>query len=210
MDTTLNDIEARIFGSLIEKALSTPEYYPLSLNALTHACNQRSGRDPVTDYLESDIEQAAGQLIHKGLVHLSQVGRVPKYEELFSRQRNFVPKESAVLAVLLLRGAQTAGEIRSRTVRMHAFASLDEVLKTLSDLEGWGLVRRLERQAGRKESRYQYLMAASTPPSAEALASADPESAAERMASLEARVANLEDALAEIRAAFRDFRAQFE
>jgi uncharacterized protein len=213
IEMILTDIEARILGSLIEKALSTPEYYPLSLNALTNACNQKSSREPVTAYTETEIQQAAGELVDKGLIHLSQAGRVPKYEELFSRERKFVPRETAILAVLLLRGAQTAGEIRSRTVRMCEFASPEEVLSTLADLEGWGLVRRLERQAGHKEPRYQHSMAPEpAPPDLAAPASVDrpqPHSA-ERMAALEARMALLEDAVAELKSAFRDFRAQFE
>jgi uncharacterized protein len=210
-ETTLSDIEARILGSLMEKALLTPEYYPLSLNALTNACNQKSSREPVTAYSESDIQQAAGEVIDKGLIHLSQAGRVPKYEELFSRKRKFVPRESAILAVLLLRGAQTGGEIRSRTVRMCEFASLDEVLGTLTDLEGWGLVRRLERQAGRKESRYQHCMGPPpAPPGEAAPVSNSGEQVAERMAVLEERVAILEDALAEMRAALQEFRKQFD
>ncbi len=209
---TLTDIEVRVFGSLIEKAISTPEYYPLSLNALAAACNQKSSREPVTDYSEADVEQAAGELIAKELVHLSRAGRVPKYEELFTRQRNFVPRESAVLAVLLLRGAQTAGEIRSRTARLHDFASLEEVLAALADLEGWGLVRRLERQAGRKEPRYHHLLGSppASPGEEAAPAPGNAARAAERITALEARVAVLEDALNEMRAAFRDFRAQFE
>ncbi|RPI76778.1 MAG: DUF480 domain-containing protein, partial [Desulfobacteraceae bacterium] len=121
MEIVLTDIEERVLGSLMEKALATPEYYPLSLNALTNACNQKSSREPVTAYSEPAIEQAAAELIKKGLAHLSREGRVPKYEERFSNSRQFVAAESAILCVLLLRGAQTLGEIRTRTARMHNF-----------------------------------------------------------------------------------------
>ena len=121
MTTILTDTEIRIVGSLMEKALSTPDYYPLSLNALTNACNQKSNRDPVVAYDESDVQTVLDELEEKNIVNQSRVGRVPKYEELFSQKHNLVPREVAVLCVLMLRGPQTAGEIRGRTGRSMRF-----------------------------------------------------------------------------------------
>lgn len=214
MEIVLTDIEERVLGSLMEKSLSTPEYYPLSLNALTNACNQKSSREPVTSYSESEIEQAAAELIKKGLAHLSQVGRVPKYEEIFTGSRQFVSAESAIMCVLLLRGAQTLGEIRTRTARMHNFVSLEEVQATMADLEELGLVRRLERQAGRKEFRYSHRLKAQSAPPAEETVDADSTSTepvdSRRLEQLEQRVANLEDLVAGLRDAFHDFKTQFE
>jgi len=158
MDIILNEIEVRVLGSLMEKALSTPDYYPLSLNALTNACNQKSSRDPVTSYDESTVEDAVDGLVQKGLLNKSTVGRVPKYEERFSQTFNFVPRETAALCVLLLRGPQTTGEIRGRTSRLCNFENLEAVLKTLENLEEWGMVRRLARLPGRKESRFAHLL----------------------------------------------------
>ena len=214
MEIILTDIEERILGSLMEKALSTPEYYPLSLNALTNACNQKSSREPVTSYTESEIERAAAELIKKGLAHLSQAGRAPKYEELFTRSRQFVSAESAIMCVILLRGAQTLGEIRTRTARMHDFASLEEVQATIADLEELGLVRRLERQAGRKEARYSHQFKGSSAPPAEETAEADSIAALtvddSRLDQLEQRVSALEDMVTGLRDAFHDFKKQLE
>jgi len=120
----------RLRRKKMEKALSTPDYYPLSLNALTNACNQKSSRDPVSSYDEPTVEAAAG-LDQKGLLNRSNVGRVPKYEECFSQKYNFVPRETAPMCVLLLRGPQTTGEIRSRSSRLCKFENLEAVLKTL-------------------------------------------------------------------------------
>ena len=214
MEIILTDIEERILGSLMEKALSTPEYYPLSLNALTNACNQKSSREPVTSYTESEIERAAAELIKKGLAHLSQAGRAPKYEELFTRSRQFVSAESAIMCVILLRGAQTLGEIRTRTARMHDFASLEEVQATIADLEELGLVRRLERQAGRKEARYSHQFKGSSAPPAEETAEADSIAALtvddSRLDQLEQRVSALEDMVTGLRDAFHDFKNQLK
>jgi hypothetical protein len=210
MEIILTDIEERILGSLIEKSQSTPEYYPLSLNALSNACNQKSSREPVTAYSESEIERAAADMIKKGLAHLSQVGRVPKYEELFTRSRQFVSAESAIMCVLLLRGAQTLGEIRTRTGRMHNFSSLEEVQTTIADLEELGLVRRLERRAGHKEARYSHLLKGQAALPAEPIPDNDGTSAESELEQLEQRVAALEDMVAGLRDAFHDFKKQNE
>lgn len=158
MDMNLTETEVRVLGSLMEKSLSTPDYYPLSLNALTNACNQKSSRDPVVSYSEAVVQAALEQLEQKGWVNRSDVARVPKYEERLSQQHNLLPRESGALCVLLLRGPQTAGEIRTRTSRMCRFNDLDEVTTTLADLESWGFVRCLARRAGHKEPRYAHLL----------------------------------------------------
>jgi uncharacterized protein YceH (UPF0502 family) len=213
MDITLSDIEARILGSLMEKALSTPDYYPLSLNALTNACNQKTSRDPVVAYDESIVETVAAQMCTKGLVNPSFVGRVPKYEELFSRTLQLVPRETAVLCVLLLRGPQTMGEIRTHTSRLSTFETLEEVQATLSNLEEWGLAHRLARLPGHKESRYSHLL--SGEPDNEALETGTQEAAAAspadvRLEKLEHAVAELQDDMESLKLAFQTFRKQFE
>ena len=115
MDVILNDREIRVLGSLMEKAMATPEYYPLSLNVLTNACNQKSNREPVVMWDELTVQAAAEGLEQKKLANRSTVGRVPKYEEIFTRQHHMVSSEAAVLCVLMLRGPQTPGAIRSRS-----------------------------------------------------------------------------------------------
>jgi uncharacterized protein YceH (UPF0502 family) len=158
MELVLDAMEIRALGSLIEKELATPEYYPLSLNALTNACNQKSNRDPVVDYDEGSVASAVARLVAKGLVWESGVSRVPKYEERFTHERSLVPRESAVLCVLLLRGPQTVGEIRGRTARLHDFEDLEAVQATLGDLAEWGYVQQLPRLPGHKESRYRHML----------------------------------------------------
>jgi uncharacterized protein YceH (UPF0502 family) len=213
MEDTLSAIEIRILGSLMEKALSTPDYYPLSLNALTNACNQKSSRDPVVDYDEITVASAAARMCSEGLVNKSLVGRVPKYEELFSRSRQFVPRETAALCVLLLRGPQTLGEIRTRTTRLFNFETLDEVQATLANLEEWGLVRRLARLPGHKESRYRHLLSGE-PDEAAAETAPQPGLAStpadERIERLEQAVADLQSDMEMLKQDFQDFRKQFE
>jgi uncharacterized protein YceH (UPF0502 family) len=209
MDIILNEIEVRILGSLMQKALSTPDYYPLSLNALTNACNQKSSRDPVSSYDESSVEAAAAGLAQKGLLNRSDVGRVPKYEELFSQKYNLVPSEAAVMCVLLVRGPQTTGEIRSRTSRLCKFENLAAVLKTLENLEEWDLVRRLARLPGRKESRIAHRLCGDTnlaePEEASTLSVASPVSA-ERIEKLELAVESLQNEIEDLKKSFRTFK----
>jgi len=211
MDIILNEIEIRVLGSLMEKALSTPDYYPLSLNALTNACNQKSSRDPVSSYDESTVEAAAAALDQKGLLNRSSVGRVPKYEERFSRKYNFVPRETAVMCVLLLRGPQTTGEIRSRTSRMCQFENLEAVLKTLENLDEWDLVRRLERLPGHKEARIAHRLGGDTniaePQEASTRRVAAPVSD-QRIETLESAVASLQKEIEDLKESFRTFKAQ--
>jgi len=211
MDIILNEVEVRVLGSLMEKALATPDYYPLSLNALTNACNQKSSRDPVSSYDESTVAAAAADLDKKGLLNRSSVGRVPKYEERFSQKYNLVPRETAALCVLLLRGPQTTGEIRSRTSRLCTFEDLEAVLKTLENLEEWGLVRRLARLPGRKESRIAHLLGGDTniaQPEEISRPSVAAPDAAERIEKLEMAVESLQAEIEELKKAFQTFKEQ--
>jgi len=213
MTTIMTETEIRIVGSLMEKALSTPDYYPLSLNALTNACNQKSSRDPVVAYDESDVEMVLDELEEKNLVNQSRVGRVPKYEELFSQKHNLVPREAAVLCVLMLRGPQTVGEIRGRTGRLCVFDSLEAVNETLEKLVEWELVQRQARLPGRKESRYAHILGdVSEPPVVEQEASVDGDAVSKvhRLDQLENQVGRLQDDVLELQQAFEAFKKQFE
>ncbi len=212
METNLNAVEIRILGSLMEKALSTPEYYPLSLNALLNACNQKSSRDPVVSYDTPTVQAALESLEAEGLVGCSRLGRVPKFEELFGRRHDLMPPELAVLSVLLLRGPQTAGEIRSRTARMYRFTGLEAVLETLARLTEWGLCHRLARLPGHKEDRYAHRLG--DPDGAQGMVvkvDAEPTSpeAVNRIETLEQAVASLRAELAALQAEFHAFKSQF-
>ena len=213
MDITINNQKARILGCLIEKAIATPDYYPLSLNALTNACNQKSNRDPVVRWDEQTVEDAVGDLEKIGLVNRSTVGRVPKYEEIFTRQHNMVASEAAVLCVLLLRGPQTPGAIRSRTERLHAFDSLDALQETLDRLCEWGHVHRLERLPGHKECRYMHLLSGEPDDAVDSVEKTHPVVPFEdidRLMRLDADIQSLKDEVADLRTAFESFRKQFE
>ena len=213
MDILINNQEARVLGCLMEKAMATPEYYPLSLNALANACNQKSNRDPVVSWNEQTVEDAVDGLEKNGLVNRSTVGRVPKYEEIFTRQHNMVASEAAVLCVLLLRGPQTPGAIRSRTDRLHAFDGLDALQETLDRLCEWGRVHRLERLPGHKECRYMHLLSGMSDDDAEPSETTDPvvpSDDTDRLMRLEADIQTLKGELADLSAAFKSFRKQFE
>jgi hypothetical protein len=158
MDILLTDDEVRVLGCLMEKEMATPDYYPLTLNALTNACNQKSNREPVVAYDEETVVYALNGLRERKLIRQSNISRVPKFEQLFSQELKLVNREQAIICILLLRGPQTAGEIRSRTDRLYAFPGLDEVQETISNLEDMQLVEKLPRQPGRKESRYTHLL----------------------------------------------------
>jgi uncharacterized protein YceH (UPF0502 family) len=213
MDAILNDREIRVLGSLVEKAMATPEYYPLSLNALTNACNQKSNRDPVVGWDESTVQAAAEGLEKKQLANRSTVGRVPKYEEIFTRQHNLVAPEAAVLCLLMLRGPQTPGAIRSRSDRLHAFDSLDAVQETLDRLCEWGHVSRLERLPGHKESRYTHLLGGEPEDGTGTIERTGPAQVsadADRLAALETDIQSVKEELADLRASLNSFRQQFE
>ena len=214
MDLMLNDHETRVLGCLMEKSMATPEYYPLSINALTNACNQKSNRDPVVDWSEDAVRAAVDMLADKGLVNLSTAGRVPKVEETFTGRHNMVASEAAVLCVLLLRGPQTPGAIRSRSDRLYTFDGLEALQETLDQLSEWGFVRRMARLPGHKESRYMHLLGDPSAGEAQDSPAADdapPASArADRLEVLEAQIRSISDELADLRSAFESFRQQFE
>ncbi len=214
MEPQLTDIEIRVLGSLMEKSMATPEYYPLSLNGLVNACNQKSSRQPVVAYDEATVETALAGLKDKQLVWQSTATRVARFEEGFCKARNLINREAALLAVLMLRGPQTPGELRGRAERLHAFASLDEVQETLTGLTEAGLATRLARQPGSKEARYAHLLGGEAPAGneedAQPAAVRNPASPpADRLAELEAEVAALREELARLRAEFHAFRDQF-
>ncbi len=214
MDILLTDIEVRVLGSLIEKSMTTPEYYPLSLNALTNACNQKSNRDPVVAFNETDVVRALDSLREMQLVVLSASSRVPKYAEIFVDTRKLVKREAALLTVLLLRGPQTVGELRGRTERAYRFADLAEVEATLDELVDSGYVKKLPRMAGRKESRYAHLFSGDVEIEA---APPKPEPAAilvrrenERIVVLEEELQKLRNEFDALQAEFVKFRKEFE
>jgi uncharacterized protein YceH (UPF0502 family) len=220
MDVLLNAVEARVLGSLIEKELTTPEYYPLTLNALVNACNQISNRDPVVAYDEKMVVRALESLREKQLAWMvtGAGSRVPKYEHRLVEQLKLAEQEIAVLCVLMLRGPQTIGEIRGRTGRMYEFKELAEVEMTLDSLTSAlpPLVMKLPRQPGMKESRYAHLLAGEVhieeAPAAARLEPATLEVRAEneRLAKLEIEVELLRQELAELKQQFLDFKGQFE
>ena len=216
-DHTLDEAEARTLGALLEKELSTPEYYPLSLKALTAACNQKSNREPVVSFDEATVVRALDGLKEKRLVRQSDASRVPRYEEIFVRHCNLLVREAALLCLLLLRGGQTLGELRGRSERLHAFSSLEEVGEVLENLVDLGLVKKMARLPGHKECRYVQLLGGEVAELPGGSQEPRPEAATlrvraegERLAALEEEVRLLRDELREVRQALRDFQTQFE
>lgn len=220
MDSLMNAVEVRVVGSLVEKQMATPEYYPLTLNALVNACNQLTGREPVVSYDERTVARAIESLREKQLAwQVTAAGaRVPKYEHRLSERFKLAEQETAVLAVLMLRGPQTVGEIKGRTGRMYEFAELAEVEMTLESLitAEPPLAVKLPRQPGTKESRYAHLLAGEVhveevqaAPRAEA-AVLEVRAENERLARLETDVENLRQQLADLHQQFLDFKRQFE
>lgn len=221
----LTAAEVRVLGALLEKQITTPEYYPLSLNALTNACNQLTNRDPVVAYNDQTVIRAVDGLREKHLaVHFSGAdSRVAKYKHTFPEALRVSPAEVAVLCVLMLRGPQTVGELRTRSERLHPFenlAQVEDVLRALAARPDQPLVVKLPRQPGTKEPRYMHLL--SGPPD---IAAAAPEPAAapdamantgsagpevDRLTKIEAECAELRRELAELKQQFADFRRQFE
>ena len=212
MTLQLDEVEVRVLGSLMEKEITTPEYYPLSLNALVNACNQKSNRDPVVLYDEGAVDAALAGLRAKGLaVRISGPDmRVPKHQHRLSEFFNLGRRESAVLCVLMLRGPQTAGELRGRTERLYQFDDLAAVEACLNRLMEWQpepLATSLPRQTGYKETRYAHLLAG------EPRVEAAPQAVGTReepTAHLKAAVENLEREVAELKRQFSEFRKQFE
>jgi len=203
----LTAAEARVLGALMEKEVTTPEYYPLSLNALINACNQRSNREPVMNLDEDDVRQALHGLEDKSLAGRarSAEGRVMKYEHWLGEAFNFSRAEAALVCVLLLRGPQTPGELRGRCERMHRFEEIADVLAGIQKLmeREPPLSAMLPRQPGTKESRYAHLLSGPVEsiaiPTAEASGSSEDSAQAERVAQLEVTVAELKLEIAELR-----------
>ena len=219
MDSILNPVEVRVLGSLIEKQITTPEYYPLTLNALVNACNQLSNRDPVVSFDEKTVARALESLRDKKLAWMvTGIGRVPKYEQGFGEVFKLAEQEIAVLCVLMLRGPQTVGEIRGRTGRLYEFKELEEVELTLQALmtAERPLAVKLPRQPGTKESRYAHLLAGEIQiEEREASPRLEPATLEvrqenERLARLEDEVARLRAELADLSQQFIEFKKQFE
>ena len=215
MDIVLTEVEARVLGALLEKETITPDYYPLSLNALVNACNQKSNREPVMNLDEVTVRGALETLQQKALAGPAKGAdsRVTKYEHRLQEIFNFDRREAAILCVLLLRGPQTPGELRGRTERMYRFEDLDQVQSALQQLmrREPPLVKVLPRQPGTKEARYGHLLSGDIQGSeapAAAAHSTQPDDS--RMAQLEEEIAVLKRELAELKEQMAEFRKQFE
>jgi hypothetical protein len=199
-------IELRVLGCLVEKQRTTPDVYPLSLNALRLACNQTTNRDPIVSYDESTIRAALERLSRKGWVRLTSGAgsRTAKYRHLLDDAIGVSSSELSVLAVLMLRGPQTPGELKQRTERMHPFGSLEDLELALDGLIERELVVQVDRRPGQKEARYVQLLggeAESDGPAPTAAATADAAQPSSRIGELEARVEQLEEEVAALRAA---------
>ncbi|HEY2360034.1 MAG TPA: YceH family protein [Candidatus Angelobacter sp.] len=216
MNIVLNAAEARVLGALIEKDITTPDYYPLSLNALINACNQKNNREPVTTFDEETVRLALRNLSDKRLAGPAggADGRVTKYEHRVQEVFNFTRQETALICVLLLRGPQTPGELRGRTERMYQFEHLDDVLTGLQQLmrREPPLAKALGRRPGTKEIRYAHLLSGDVeawePPAETASSSGSAD--AERLIQLEEKVAALQAEVAELKQQMAEFKKQFE
>jgi hypothetical protein len=209
MDWQLDAVEVRVLGSLLEKEIATPDYSPLSLNALVNACNQKSNREPVVSYDEDTVEDALLTLREKGLAQriTGRDSRVPKHSQSFTEKFNLGRREAAVMCVLMVRGPQTVGELRGRTERLFTFDDLEAVESTLRRLAEMEFVRQLPRQTGFKEPRFAQLLSGEVERAEEEEASAPTTGRAsgdhERISTLEAEVAAL-------KREFEEFRRKFE
>ncbi|MFN0119965.1 MAG: YceH family protein [Blastocatellia bacterium] len=222
MITLLNEIEARVLGALIEKQIVTPDYYPMTLNGLTNACNQKTSRDPVTSFDENTVQKALDALRDKKLAYIfhGAESRVAKYGHIFDKSHGLENSETALMCVLMLRGPQTPGELRSRTNALHNFSDLGEIEEALDSLAARGedsLVIRLPRQAGAQQSRYMQLLCGK--PDVETMETIAAQVSAprgvsavsnDRVAKLEEDVKLLREQIADLGRQFADFRKQFE
>lgn len=203
-DAPLSAVEARALGCLVEKQATTPESYPLTLNALQLACNQKTSREPLMNLQPGEVGHALRSLEQRGLVRLVMGSRADRWEQRAEKQLELVQPQLALLALLMLRGPQTLGELLARSGRLHAFDDTEEVRHHLERLAGRGLVRQLARQSGQREERYAHQLG--DPAEQEALLAARPQESApaapaaqeERIAALEARLAELEERLARL------------
>lgn len=218
METPLDYIDVRVLGSLIEKEITTPDNYPLTLNALVAACNQTSNRDPVLKLDEAAVSASIDNLTRRSLVRGLHRGdsRVKRYRQILSETMNLHPAELAVMCVLMLRGAQTTGEIRTRTARLFEFVDLKHVDITLEALMTLStpLVVQLPRRPGQKEVRYAHLLSGEprldAPELESARAPASEETSPDRVEALEQAVDALRAEVAELRAQLEDFRREFQ
>lgn len=215
----LTPIEARVLGSLIEKQITTPEYYPLTLNSLTAACNQKNNRNPVTSFSESEVDEALFSLREKNLAYVfhGSTSRVPKYKHVAPEVLQLNPAELAAVAVLMLSGSQTVGEIRTRGSRLYPFSDLAEVEQTLEGLMSRDpdpMVMRLPRQSGQKDARFAHLLsgepAIEQTDDFETARSTRRSGDGDRVAKLEEQVQALTEQVEGLAAQFADFRKQFE
>ena len=201
-------VEIRVLGCLIEKQRTTPDQYPLSLNGLRLACNQATNRDPVVDYDEAAIRAAIEKLSRRGWVRLASGpgGRVAKYRHLLDEALGRVPSQIALLGVLMLRGAQTPGELKSRVERLYPFGTLEDVQRALDLLAEHELVEKLPRRPGQSQDRYVQLLGGGGggEPAGETERSTNVESVESTQTPLEERVARLEEQVAELQRALEE------
>jgi len=218
MPTILNEVELRVLGSLVEKQVTTPEYYPLTLNSLTLACNQKNNRNPVTSFDEATVAQALDSLREKNLAYIfhGSTSRVPKYKHVMTEVLHLDQKQLAIMCVLMLRGPQTAGELRGSASRLYEFSGLEEVDETLRSLgtrEPESLVVRLARRPGQKEARFAHLLSGEVPIEEQLEEATPPQSASrgsDRIAKLETDLESLKREIGELRDQFEVFKQQFE
>ncbi len=220
MSTILTDIEIRILGSLIEKQVTTPEYYPLTLNALTLACNQKNNRNPVTTYNEDQVAHALETLREKNLAYVfyGSTSRVPKYKHVVPEVLHLSHAEVAVMCVLMLRGPQTPGELRGNGSRLYEFSGLEEIEQILNGLitRDEPMVVRLPRQPGQKEVRYTHLLSGDIDVDAlaaeleRAPAATPRRSSSDQVEKLEQKVEALTNEVEQLKQQFEEFRKQFE
>lgn len=218
MSYVLDAVETRVLGALVEKEITTPDYYPLSLHALINACNQKSNRDPVMELDEAAVRTALRSLDDKALARSRVAGdsRVAKYEHQLQEAFNFTRPETAILSELMLRGPQTPGELRGRASRLYPFEDLSVAHSALQKLmqRDPPLVKLLARQPGTKEARYAQLLSgdviepAPTPSERPRLASQSPET--DRISGLEDEIGSLKGEIADLKRQFAEFRKQFE
>ena len=209
----LSELEQRVLGAMIEKDMATPEYYPLSLNALTNACNQKNNREPVTSYDEETVEAGHTELRGKRLaVIITGSGRVPKYGHRAQETLNLSNRELALLAVLLLRGPQTLNELKDRCHRLHAFEDLDSVESALRKMVEREMAVFIPKQTGWREPRYMHLLGGPVDIAALAEAPAGRGAAPsnDRVTHLEIQVEALRAELEQLRQEFSAFRTQFQ
>jgi uncharacterized protein len=220
MATILSDVEVRVLGSLVEKQVTTPEYYPLTLNSLTLACNQKNNRNPVTAFTETEVAQALESLREKSLTYVfhGSTSRVPKYKHVMPEVMHLSKPELALMCALMLRGPQTTGELRGNASRLYEFSGIEEVDANVNSLishEPEPLVVRLPRQPGQKEARFAHLLSGA--PAEEiileaqaARVSSPKKSDKERIENLDREVAALREEVQSLKQQFGEFKKQFE